>query len=82
VEHAQVGDARNLAHRRLDLGVVNSLGQPPVRLDIARARAARYGLNTGDVNAVVQAAVGGAQAGALFEQGSDRNFPIIVRLQP
>ena len=65
-----------------DLGVFNSLGQPTVRIDIDRARAARYGLNTGDVNAVVQAAVGGAQAGALFEQGSDRNFPIIVRLQP
>jgi cobalt-zinc-cadmium resistance protein CzcA len=63
-----------------DLAVFNSLGQPTVRIDVDRARAARYGLSPGDVNAVVQAAIGGQSAGNLYESSSDRNFPIIVRL--
>jgi cobalt-zinc-cadmium resistance protein CzcA len=63
-----------------DLAVLSSLGQPTVRIDVDRARAARYGLAPGDVNATVQAAIGGQAAGNLYEQGSDRNFPIVVRL--
>ena len=65
-----------------DLEVLDSLGQPTVRIDVDRARAARYGLSPGDVNATVQAAIGGQAAGALYEDGSDRNFPMIVRLAP
>ena len=64
----------------VDLAVFNSLGQPTVRIDVDRARAARFGLAPGDVNAVVQAAIGGEAAGNLYEPGSDRNFPIMVRL--
>jgi cobalt-zinc-cadmium resistance protein CzcA len=63
-----------------DLAVFGSLGQPTVRIDIDRARAARYGLAPGDINATVQAAIGGQAAGSLYEDGSDRNFPIVVRL--
>ena len=65
-----------------DLEVLDSLGQPTVRIDVDRARAARYGLAPGDVNATVQAAIGGQAAGNLYEEGSDRNFPMIVRLAP
>ena len=65
-----------------DLEVMQSLGQPTVRIDVDRARAARYGLSPGDVNATVQAAIGGQAAGNLYEDGSDRNFPMIVRLAP
>ncbi|HEX5280141.1 MAG TPA: CusA/CzcA family heavy metal efflux RND transporter [Micropepsaceae bacterium] len=65
-----------------DLAIFKSLGQPTVRVDIDRAKAARYGLATGDINAAVQAAVGGQAAGNLYEDGSDRNFPIMVRLAP
>jgi len=65
-----------------DLGVFAELGQPTVRIDVDRARAARYGLAPGDVNTTVQAAIGGQAAGNLYEDGSDRNFPIIVRLAP
>ena len=63
-----------------DLAVLSSLGQPTVRIDVDRARAARYGLAPGDINTTVQAAIGGQAAGNLYEDGSDRNFPIIVRL--
>jgi len=65
-----------------DLAVLSSLGQPTVRIDVDRARAARYGLAPGDVNTTVQAAIGGQAAGNVYEEGSDRNFPIIVRLSP
>jgi heavy metal efflux system protein len=63
-----------------DLAVLTSLGQPTVRIDIDRARAARFGLTPGDINSTVQAAIGGQAAGNLYESGSDRNEPIIVRL--
>jgi heavy metal efflux system protein len=65
-----------------DLAVLNSLGQPTVAIAIDRARAARYGLQPGDINSTVAAAVGGQAAGNLYEEGSDRNFPMIVRLAP
>jgi cobalt-zinc-cadmium resistance protein CzcA len=63
-----------------DLAVFSSLGQPTVRIDIDRPRAGRYGLAIGDIDATIQAAIGGQSAGNLYEEGSDRNFPIIVRL--
>lgn len=65
-----------------DLSIFRALGQPTVKIDIDRARAARYGLAPGDINATVQAAIGGQAAGNLYEDGSDRNFPMIVRLAP
>jgi heavy metal efflux system protein len=65
-----------------DLSVYTSLGQPTVQIDIDRARAARYGLTPGDINATVRVAVGGDSAGDLYEPGSDRHFPIVVRLAP
>ncbi len=66
----------------VDLAVFNSLGQPTVKIAVDRERAARYGLAPGDVNATVQAAIGGQSAGDLYEDGSDRHFPIMVRLAP
>jgi heavy metal efflux system protein len=63
-----------------DLAVLRSLGQPTIRIDVDRVRAARYGLAPGDVNAVVQTAIGGQSAGDLYEGSSDRHFPMMVRL--
>jgi cobalt-zinc-cadmium resistance protein CzcA len=65
-----------------DLAVFTSLGQPTVQIDIDRARAARYGLAPGDINATIRVAIGGDSAGDLYEPGSDRHFPIVVRLAP
>ncbi|MDE2423289.1 MAG: efflux RND transporter permease subunit [Betaproteobacteria bacterium] len=63
-----------------DLGVFRVLGQPNLNINIDRIKAARYGLNTGDVNAVVQAALGGTQASTVYE--GDRQFALTVRLSP
>ena len=63
-----------------DLGIFHVLGQPNLNIKVDREKAARYGLNTGDVNTVVQAALGGAQATMLLE--GDRQFSVVVRLPP
>src|SRR5476651_822374 len=65
-----------------DLAVSASLGQRTIRIDIDRNKAARYGLAPGDINATVQAAIGGQAAGDVYEDGSDRHFPMVVRLAP
>jgi cobalt-zinc-cadmium resistance protein CzcA len=61
-----------------DLGVFHVLGQPNLNITVDRAKAARYGLNTGDINTVVQAAAGGTQATTVLED--DRQFALVVRL--
>ena len=53
-------------------------GLPLLEVVPNRPALARYGLNSGDVQAVVSAAVGGEVAGQLFE--GDRRFDIVVRL--
>jgi cobalt-zinc-cadmium resistance protein CzcA len=63
-----------------DLGIFHIVGQPNLNIKVDRAKAARYGLNTGDVNAVVQAALAGAVASTVLE--SDRQFNLTVRLAP
>ncbi|SFS02953.1 cobalt-zinc-cadmium resistance protein CzcA [Dyella sp. OK004] len=63
-----------------DLDAFHVLGQPNLNITIDRARAARYGLNTGDINSAVQAAAGGTQATTVLE--GDRQFSLVVRLAP
>ncbi|WP_424813300.1 efflux RND transporter permease subunit [Roseococcus sp. YIM B11640] len=63
-----------------DIAIFPTLGQPTVSIQIDRARAARFGLQVDDINDVIQTAIGGREAGRLYEQGGDRNFPIVVRL--
>jgi cobalt-zinc-cadmium resistance protein CzcA len=63
-----------------DLGIFTELGQPNVLIEVDRERCARYGLLTGDVNAVVQAAIGGKGVTDVLE--GERHFPIVVRLLP
>jgi cobalt-zinc-cadmium resistance protein CzcA len=63
-----------------DLGIFHVLGQPNLNIKVNREKAARYGLNTGDVNTVIQAALGGTTATTLLE--GDRQFTVVVRLPP
>jgi cobalt-zinc-cadmium resistance protein CzcA len=53
-------------------------GFPSMSIDIDRAAIARYGLNVADVQDIVATAIGGQQAGMVFE--GDRRFSVIVRL--
>ncbi len=62
-----------------DLGIFPVLGQPNLNIAVDRERAARYGLNVGDIASVIQAALGGTVATTLLE--ADRQFNVTVRLQ-
>ena len=63
-----------------DLGVFWVRGQPNLNIKVDRAKAARYGLNSGDINTVIQAAMGGAVATTVLE--GDREFNLAVRFSP
>jgi heavy metal efflux system protein len=76
----QVRDQMSRIRGVTDLGIFPVLGQPNLDIRIDRSRAARYGLNTGDVNAVIQAALGGASATTVLE--GDRQFDLAVRYPP
>jgi heavy metal efflux system protein len=63
-----------------DLGIFPVLGQPNLNIKVDRDKAARYGLNSGDVNSVIQAAMGGAVATSVLE--GPRQFDLVVRYTP
>jgi cobalt-zinc-cadmium resistance protein CzcA len=60
-----------------DLGMFSSMGQPSVIITPDRVGCARYGLNTGDVVAVVQAAMGGIAVTQVFE--GEKRFDLTIR---
>jgi heavy metal efflux system protein len=63
-----------------ELTVVRELGQPTLVIQVDREKIARYGINVSDVEAVIQAAVGG-QAATQVIQG-EKLFDLVVRMQP
>ena len=60
-----------------DLGMFRSLGQPDVKITPDRELCGRYGLNVGDVGAVVQAAIGGQAVTQVYE--GEKKFDLVVR---
>ena len=76
----EVRDQMNQVRGVSDLGIFPVLGQPNLNIKVDRAKAARYGLNSGDVNSVIQAAMGGAVATSVLE--GDRQFDLVVRYTP
>ena len=63
-----------------ELTVVRELGQPSLLVDVDRDKIARYGINVSDVEAVIEAAVGG-QAVTQVVQG-EKLFDLVVRMKP
>jgi len=59
---------------------VRELGQPSLLVDVDREKIARYGINVADVEAIVQAGVGG-QAATQVIQG-EKLFDLVVRMKP
>jgi cobalt-zinc-cadmium resistance protein CzcA len=72
----EIADVRGVK----DPSVFNLLGQPNLVVKIDRAKAARYGFSVGDINAVVQAAIGGQEITRVYE--GEYNFALTVRLAP
>ncbi len=63
-----------------DLGIFRVLGQPNLNVTADREKAARYGLNSGDINTFVQTAFGGNVATTIYE--ADRQFGANIRAAP
>jgi cobalt-zinc-cadmium resistance protein CzcA len=61
-----------------DVKVEQTEGLPMLTVQIDRDKTARYGLNVGDVQDTVATAIGGKEAGTMFQ--GDRRFDIVVRL--
>jgi heavy metal efflux system protein len=60
--------------------VVRELGQPALTVQVDRAKLARYGLSGGDVNNLIEAAVGGSAVTQVVQ--GEQLFDLVVRLQP
>ncbi|WP_442112476.1 CusA/CzcA family heavy metal efflux RND transporter [Pseudomonas sp. NUPR-001] len=61
-----------------EVKVEQTSGLPVLTIEVDRDKAARYGLNVGDVQDTIAVAVGGRQAGTLYQ--GDRRFDMVVRL--
>lgn len=61
-----------------EVKVEQTSGLPVLTINIDRDKAARFGLNVGDVQDTIAVAVGGRRAGTLYE--GDRRFDMVVRL--
>ncbi len=61
-----------------EVNVEQTTGLPMLTVNIDREKTTRYGINIADVQNMIATAVGGREAGTLFE--GDRRFDIVVRL--
>jgi cobalt-zinc-cadmium resistance protein CzcA len=61
-----------------DVTLEQTSGLPMLSISADRTALARYGLNVADVQSVIRVAMGGEEAGQVFE--GDRRFDIVVRL--
>ncbi|MFZ3279946.1 CusA/CzcA family heavy metal efflux RND transporter [Pseudomonas sp.] len=75
---AKIATAMQKVNGASEVKVEQTTGLPVLTINIDRDKAARYGLNVGDVQDTIAVAVGGRQAGTLYE--GDRRFDMVVRL--
>ena len=75
---AKIAKALQSVNGATEVKVEQTTGLPMLTINIDREKTARYGVNVGDVQDMVATAVGGKEAGTLFD--GDRRFDIIVRL--
>ncbi|MFJ2483973.1 CusA/CzcA family heavy metal efflux RND transporter [Pseudomonas sp. NPDC087598] len=75
---AKIATAMQKVNGASEVKVEQTTGLPVLTINIDRDKAARYGLNVGDVQDTIAVAVGGRKAGTLYE--GDRRFDMVVRL--
>ena len=74
----KIADALRTVSGASDVKAEQVTGLPVLTIQLDREKLARTGLNVGDVQAVIETALGGKEAGKLFE--GDRRFDIVVKL--
>ncbi|SNX29502.1 cobalt-zinc-cadmium resistance protein CzcA [Polynucleobacter meluiroseus] len=65
-------------HGIADEGIFTELGQPTLNVEINRERAARFGINVSDVQALVANSIGGASITNVLE--NEKTFGLAIRL--
>ena len=75
---AEIAETLQTLDGASEVKVEQTSGLPVLTINIDRDKAARFGLNVGDVQDTIAVAVGGRQAGTLYE--GDRRFDMVVRL--
>jgi len=63
-----------------DLGIVQNLGQPELRIELDQRKMDLYGVSTTDAEAVIAMSIGGEAASQMYE--GERKFDIRVRYLP
>jgi cobalt-zinc-cadmium resistance protein CzcA len=77
---AEIESVMKGVHGVRDLGIFRLTGQPNLLIQVDREASARYGLRVSDVNAVVQAAIGGQAVTQVYE--GEKLFDLVVRFLP
>lgn len=62
-----------------DLGVIQNIGQPELRIELDEAALARYGIDKETVQSVIEMAIGGKSASMIYE--GEKKFSIMVRYE-
>ncbi|MDQ7968847.1 MAG: CusA/CzcA family heavy metal efflux RND transporter [Oxalicibacterium faecigallinarum] len=73
-----IADALRSVTGASEVKVEQTTGLPVLTVEIDRVKTSRYGLNVADVQAAIATAIGGTEAGTVFQ--GDRRFDIVVRL--
>ncbi|MGD9849941.1 MAG: efflux RND transporter permease subunit [Nitrospirales bacterium] len=73
------GELKNIRGVK-ELSINRTMGQPNLLIQVDRQACARYGIQVADVNAMVQAAIGGEAVTQVIE--GDRRFDLVVRFLP
>ena len=82
----QVADYSNRIYKVLktvrgitDLGVIQNIGQPELRIELDEGALARYGIDKATVQSVIEMAIGGKSASMMYE--GEKKFNIMVRYE-
>lgn len=74
----QIGGVVGKVPGAADVKVEATTGLPQLQIKVNRAAIARYGINVGDVNDLVESIVAGKEAGQVYE--GEQRFDLVVRL--
>ncbi|GGI16995.1 efflux RND transporter permease subunit [Oxalicibacterium faecigallinarum] len=74
----KVATVLNTIQGASEVKVEQTTGLPVLSVNVDRNKASRYGLNVGDIQDAINIAIGGREAGLIFQ--GDRRFNIVVRL--
>ena len=76
----QVSDILNRVQGIEDVGIIHSMGQPELRIELDEGRLARYGIEKQTTQSIIEMAIGGQAATQLYE--GERHFDVVVRYLP